>query len=488
MAMKPRNPFRIWRRRSGSPLSFQDWVNYFSFNGISYPLVGRTTLGSPAEEIAGTFEGYTQGAYTANGVIFACMLARLSLFAEARFQYRRMSNGRPGDLFGDQNLQPLEQPWQNGTTGDLLTRMLQDADLGGNFYATRRPDNRIKRMRPDWVTIVLGSKSDPKVTGDLDAEVIGYSYKPGGPTSGNDPIVLLPEQVCHFAPIPDPLATYRGMSWLTPIIREVMADQCATTHKLKFFEDGATPNLAVALDKDISFEDFEKFIDKFESEHEGLLNAYKTLYLGGGAVPTVIGADMKQIDFKVTQGAGETRIAAAAGVPPVIVGLSEGLQAATYSNYSQARRRFADGTMRPLWRNAAGSLASLIKVPAGAELWYDDRDIPFLREDEKDAAEIKQTDAISIRTLVDAGFKPDTVIAAISSGDYSKLQHTGLYSVQLQPPGTTTQVDPSARAIAEYVLTRAIRGERLSLPDVEAYINGTCDELPAQLQPPQPAI
>jgi phage portal protein BeeE len=55
----------------------------------------------------------------------------------------------------------------------------------------------------------------------------------------------------------------------------------------------------------------------------------------------------------VTQGAGETRIAAAAGVPPVIVGLSEGLQAATYSNYSQARRRFADGTMRPLWRNAA---------------------------------------------------------------------------------------------------------------------------------------
>jgi hypothetical protein len=63
---------------------------------------------------------------------------------------------------------------------------------------------------------------------------------------------------------------------------------------------------------------------------------------------------MKQIDFKVTQGHGETRIAAAAGVPPIIVGLSEGLEAATYSNYGQARRRFADVTMRPLWRERGG--------------------------------------------------------------------------------------------------------------------------------------
>ena len=31
-------------------------------------------------------------------------------------------------------------------------------------------------------------------------------------------------------------------------------------------------------------------------------------------------ANLKELDFKSTQGAGETRIAAAAGVPPVIVG------------------------------------------------------------------------------------------------------------------------------------------------------------------------
>ena len=109
-------------------------------------------------------------------------------------------------------------------------------------------------------------------------------------------------------------------------------------------------------------------------------NAYKTLFLGAGATIQPVGTDIQQLDFKVTQGAGETRIAAAAGVPPVIVGFSEGLEAATYSNYEQAMRRFADLTMRPLWRMAAGCF----EVDPGvavrrAELWYDDRDIPALQ-------------------------------------------------------------------------------------------------------------
>jgi phage portal protein BeeE len=136
---------------------------------------------------------------------------------------------------------------------------------------------------------------------------------------------------------------------------------------------------------------------RFRAGHEGALNAYKTLFLAGGADVKTVGTDFKQLDLKAVQGAGETRIAAAAGVPPVVVGLSEGLQAATYSNYAQARRRFADQTMRPLWRNAAGSLARIINVPPASELWYDDRDIPALREDEKDAADIQQSQAVTIR-------------------------------------------------------------------------------------------
>ena len=438
-------------RAAGGYLRSQRSYDPYSFiysTGMRYPLYGlQQTIAGHEEEIPSDFTGYVQAAYRGNGVVFACMLARMMLFSEARFTWRQIRSGAPGKLFGTADLAVLEHPWPSGTTGDLLARAIVDVDLSGNAFLARRPGPTIKRMRPDWVTIILGSQGDPDTqAGDLDAEVLGYIYHPGGEYSGRAPVNLLREQVAHFAPIPDPLASYRGMSWLTPIVREIVADSAATTHKLKFFENGATPNMVVKLDPAVTMTAFDAWVDKFEAAHAGVLNAYKTLYLGAGAEATVVGADMRQIDFKVTQGAGETRIAAAAGVPPIIVGLSEGLQAATYSNYGQARRRFADGTMWPLWRNMVGSLETIVPPPAGSQLWVDDSDIPFLREDEKDRADIQSTQAQSIKALTDAGFDPTSVIDAITAGDLGRLSHTGLYSVQLQPPNPDGTVPPATQA------------------------------------------
>lgn len=424
-----------WRKkpleeRADPALSFNDWVSMFTFGSSTYPLQMGGTPSGNVENIEGSFQGFVNGAYKRNGIVFACMLTRQLLFSEARFQFRRMINGKPGDLFGTSALQLLEVPWTGGTTGDLLTRAILDVDLAGNFYAARRGD-QLRRLRPDWVTIVLGSRTGL----EIDTEPIGYSYQPGGPGSGEPPLNLLPEQVAHFAPIPDPIAKYRGMSWLGPIISEISSDQAATNHKRSFFDNGATLGYVVTLDKDVRKDEFDAWVRKFRAGHEGDYNAYRTLFLAGGADVKTVGVDFKQLDFKATQGAGETRICAAARIPPIIVGVSEGLASATYSNYGQARRAFADLTMRPLWRNMAASFANLVQIPGGAELWYDDRDIPFLQEDQKDAADIQQQQAVTIRNLVDAGFEPDSVIAAVMNNDYTHLLHSGLYSVQLQPAG-----------------------------------------------------
>lgn len=423
--------------RSDPSLSLETWMEMFSsfgFNGNQYTLPG-----AQQEDITGGhFQSLVRSAYKQNGVVFACMGVRMRLFSEARFQFRQRVNGRPGNLFGTQDLALLETPWRGATTGDLLTKMIQYADLAGNAFVANR-HNQLKVLRPDWTAIIIGSDTNEEVGAwDVDSQVVGYVYYPGGRYSGRDPEYFLPEEVAHFAPTPDPEAEYRGMSWLTPIVREIMADKAATDHKLRFFENAATPNMVVKMDV-ADLEKFKGFVEKFREDHEGSARAYKTLFLGAGADATVVGANLQQLEFKVTQGAGETRIAAAAGVPPVIVGLSEGLQAATYSNYGQARRALADGTMRPLWRNAAGSLASIITVPSGAELWYDATDVAFLQEDMKDAAEVSQLKATAMKTLVDAGYKPDTVVDAVMSGDLTRLVHSGLVSVQLQPPGA----DPS---------------------------------------------
>jgi phage portal protein BeeE len=424
---------RVVDRKSAELTGYED-PPFWDLDRLRFPMFGSTTAGSEREQIETDFEGYVEGIYRRNGAVAALMFVRQMVFSEARFQWRQMRNGRPGALFGTTDLALLETPWPNGTTGDLLTRMMADADLAGNAYFTV-VNGYVRRLRPDWVTIVTGSRTAPELFGAaIDAELLGYIYSP----PGGDDLLLPAGKVAHFAPIPDPLANWRGMSWLTPVLREISSDSAATLHKWKFFENGISPQVVVSLDASTKPESFERFMAIMDEQHKGVENAYKTIYLGGGANAEVLGADMKQLDFKATQGAGESRLAAAAGVPPVIVGFSEGLQGSSLNagNYSASRRRFADGTLRPLWRQAAGSLATLLPPQNGAVLWYDDRDIAFLREDRKDAAEIQGTEARSIRTLLDAGFTADSVTAAVIAQDWTLLQHTGLFSVQLQPPGT----------------------------------------------------
>jgi hypothetical protein len=283
--------------------------------------------GSKAESISNSFEGYILGGLSANSIIFSLAMTRIRVFKQARFQFQSFSKGRPSTLFASQSLEVLERPWPGGVTGDLLAIMLLHADFAGNAYITLI-DGQIVVMRPDWVDILLADRRYTDTsghTGTVGLEKVGYLYYQGGKNSGVKPVAFLADEVTHFAPIPDPLANYRGMSWLTPVVREIQADQAAQTHKLKFWENSASPNLAVKL-QTTDINQFNAFKEKMDEQHQGLANAYQTLYLGAGADVTVIGKDMQQMDFAKVIAAGEVRLAAAAGVHPSVAGLSEGLQ------------------------------------------------------------------------------------------------------------------------------------------------------------------
>lgn len=400
----------------------------------------------------GEYLSLAQHVYKRNGPVFALMAVRALVFSEARFQFQKMREGRPGDLFGDRRLTLLETPWENGSTGELLARMLRDADLAGNAFVARRDildpvtfevtGERLRVLRPDWVTIIMGSNADPEMFGDaIDAEVLGYAYHPHGRTI-DEADIILPGDMAHFAPYPDPEFQFRGMSWIQPCLPDISGDQAATQHKASYFRNGATATTWISLDPSIDPDKVTRFRKIFEEQHAGPANAYKTIIMGGGADAKTLGSNLQQIDFKATQGAGETRLSAAAGVPASIVGFSEGMQGSSLNagNYASARRRFADMTMRPLWRMAAAALESIIDPDPDTRLWYDDRDIPFLREDRDVVAEIQTKQAATINQLITAGYIPDSVVEAVVNENFKLLKHTGLYSVQLQPPVTPEQL------------------------------------------------
>jgi hypothetical protein len=427
-------------RRSGvtqrQALGFDEWLGTFSFDNI-WPFV-PTTMAGQRELPDYTFQGVVIGAYLRNSIVFSCLALRARLFSEARFQFQQMRGGRPGNLFGTQALATLEAPETGKTTGDLLAAAILDADLAGNGFMLGRSDG-IYRLRPDWTTIAWGSskRADDLGAWDPEAKVIGYGYAPGGVGAGEDVLVYGPTEVAHFAPTREPLARNRGVSLLVAGLREVLGDNAATSHKLSFFEHAATVNLALKLPSGMPKDKADEWIELFEQEHRGALNAYRTLYFGGGMEPVPVGLNFEQMQFQELQGKAETRIAALTGMHPVIAALSEGLQGSALNagNFAAAARLVGNATLRPLWRNMAGSLQTIVPPLAGTRLWYDDRDVPFLREDIKDRAAVTQQEAATIQVLINTGFKPPSVIDAVSAGgDWSRLEHTGLTSVQLQPP------------------------------------------------------
>lgn len=440
----------LTEQRSDPVLTLDDWIGFFTFNNNAYTYQLNQTLVGDREEIAANFGGLVAGTYKRNGVVFACIQARASLLSQARFQWQEMPGGIPGDLSGGRDnrspafreLDLLAHPEPGKVTADLLAAASVDIDIAGNHFLTRRLVDgqlHLKRLEPHYVDIMLGSQSGPRLDGrELDAEVVGYVYYPGGKGSGLDPEFLLREEVAHIRGAVDPTARYRGMSWLTPIIREIQGDSAATTHKQNYFEKGATVNLVVQTGISDPVR-FKEWVDKFREAHAG--QADRTLHLSPGADATPLGSNFQEADFRAVQAAGETRIAMASGIHPVIIGASEGLQGSSLNqgNFMAARRLVADMTLRPWWGNFCASVETIIHPPAGSRLWFDEARIPFLAEDIKDAAEVAAKKATIMQILTNSGWQPDAVIEAVTANDYERLKgkHTGLFSVQLQPPGTT---------------------------------------------------
>jgi phage portal protein BeeE len=208
---------------------------------------------------------------------------------------------------------------------------------------------------------------------------------------------------------------------MTPIIREITADTALTEYKLKYLENSATPNILIKYKQKLLSETVDSLRERMQARYGGVNNAFKTLILDQGADMTVVGNSLEQMNYTTVQAAGENRILIASGVPGIVVGSKEGLMAATYSNYQQAMRRFADITMRPLWRSACDCLATIVSVPPNARLWFDLAGIAALRQGEKELADTTFVKAQAVAELMKY-YEPDGVALAVDSGDFSLLK------------------------------------------------------------------
>jgi phage portal protein BeeE len=362
---------------------------------------------------------WAQSAYGNSAIVFAAILVRMALFSEAAFQFQAKDDKH---LFGNTGLAKLEEPFgPNTTTGHMLARMEQDVSLTGNAYLWDAPgEGRLVRLRPDWTTIVSELVQVPG--GGQYRRVTGYWTEPPKSVMGQGGGQFYPaEEVVHWAPIPDPAADFRGMSWLTPAYRDVLGDDGLTRYKIKYLENNASPNLLIKYAQKLAPGTVDSIRERMQARYGGVGNAFKTLVLDQGADATVIGNSLSQMDFSNVSAVGTERILADAGVPGVLVGL-EPLRGAG-RGYQESMQKFANLWARPQWRSACGALEQLVDIPAGNRLWYDTSDIAALQDGEMEKGQTALVKAQAVLALNQAAkYTPDSIVTAVNANDLTQLK------------------------------------------------------------------
>ena len=261
-----------------SALTFDQYLEQI---GPYLPYFTHRKSGDP-EGTPKTATAMAHRAFTGNSVVFACAAVRQAVFSEIDLRWQDLATKK---LYGNQALIPFEQPWVGGSQADVFGRMEQDATCAGNSFwinagsLVRSDTVNLQQLSPDKVTI-MSAKVDGRFGGSLGWEKAGYWY-----TEDEDSIPewLELSEVAHYAPTPDPRAFWRGMSWLTPVLREVDVDNSFNDFKQSHMENAATPNLVVTFDPSVTPDQFKLLTEVIKRKMTGSSNAGKTLALGGGA-------------------------------------------------------------------------------------------------------------------------------------------------------------------------------------------------------------
>jgi len=374
--------------------------------------------GPDREPVLPQLAAFAQQANASNAVIFAAGLVRMALFSEARFQFQAKDDGH---LFGNTSLVKLEEPFgPNSTTGDLLARMEQDVFLGGNAYIWDAPgEDRLVRLRPDWVTIV--SEVVHVGGGGWYRQPVGYWFEPPKSLFSKDEGFLVPAGECvHWAPVKENPSDFRGQSVLQAVMREVSGDDGLTTYKLRYLANNATPNVYIRYAQKLQGATIDAIRERVNARYGGPDNAGKGIILDQGADITLVGNSLSQMDFSGVSAVGTERILAATSVPGVLVGL-EPLRGAG-RGYQESMQKLANLWARPAWRSVCGALSQIVDVPAGNRLWFDTADIAALQDGEMERAQAALVRMQAVLAGVQAGATMESVAAAVDAMDLTQLK------------------------------------------------------------------
>ncbi|MFD7554122.1 phage portal protein [Streptomyces sp. NPDC059835] len=250
-------------------------------------------------------------------------------------------------------------------------------------------------VRPDRITPVP----------DPDTYLAGYMYQ--GPDGQQ--IALDLDQVIQLR-MPNPLDPYRGMGPVQSILTDLDATRYSAEWNRNFFLNSAEPGGIIEVPNPLSDPDFDQLRSRWNEQHRGVANAHRVAILEHG----------KWVDRKFTQ--RDMQFAELRSVSRDVIREAFGIPAFALGEVADVNRATAEAsstwfaemlTVPRLERIKAALNHDLLPLfgatTKGLEFDYEN---PVSEDRDLEARELTAK-ATAARTLVDAGFSPEAVLAAV---------------------------------------------------------------------------
>lgn len=198
-----------------------------------------------------------------------------------------------------------------------------------------------------------------------------------------------PEDIVHLKWFSvDPRNHLKAQSPTAQLANDAETDNLLTQSINSILKNDATPRSAYILDPEAG-----KMLSASEGGLSALIDKIKSKYkeaFGGknkGDVGVFVGGKIErlamgfhELETEAIRSIPESRIAAVLGIPPILIGLSIGLDSATYSNYGQARLAFVQDTLMPIWVQWASAITRGLVKETGVEIRFDTDKVGALQE------------------------------------------------------------------------------------------------------------
>lgn len=342
----------------------------------TFPLIATQTWfgqdGMPRPELVASFATMAR-TFSREVWVYACVNRRAEAVSDVPFKImRKKADGTEVEVEGKHPLKDLLDrlnPFQGRATFMHATQ--GHLDLNGNAYWEKARDARTGQvlelypLRPDRVTIVP----------DPESYVKEYVFQV------NAKKIRIPAaDIVHFRRF-NPLDDFYGLSIIEASALSIESDQYAIGYNKNFFKNNAKPDGFFTTEQSLKEEELLRLQKMLQQKYGGVKNAHRVGVLSGGLTWQEVGMKQKDAEFIEARKLSREEIAAAFGVPPVLIGIFE---FANYANSKEQIRIFWEVTVLPALQLLEDQINESLVPDFGEDLRvrFDLKKIQALQEDE----------------------------------------------------------------------------------------------------------